>query len=127
MIPDIPWSITVISVATNVAIVIAVTAIVASAGARSGLAPQARRAVRLGTGIFLAAWLGLAWLLAPRGVPGRACGLALMAPAFYVMPPAPAFYLKPQSVADIVDQIARRVIDVLNLFEPLAAQWRGDG
>jgi len=44
-----------------------------------------------------------------------------------VMPPAPAFYLKPQSVADIVDQIARRVIDVLNLFEPLAAQWRGDG
>jgi competence protein ComEC len=37
-----------------------------------------------------AALAGVAWLLAPRGVPGRACGVALMAPAFYVMPPAPA-------------------------------------
>jgi 4-hydroxy-3-polyprenylbenzoate decarboxylase len=42
-----------------------------------------------------------------------------------VMPPAPAFYLKPQSVADIVDQIARRAVDLLRVFEPLAAQWRG--
>lgn len=33
---------------------------------------------------------GVAWLLAPRGVPGRACGLALMAPAFVLLPPAPA-------------------------------------
>jgi competence protein ComEC len=33
---------------------------------------------------------GVAWLLAPRGVPGRACGLALMAPAFLVLPPGPA-------------------------------------
>jgi competence protein ComEC len=32
---------------------------------------------------------GVAWLLAPRGVPGRACGLALMAPAFVVLPAAP--------------------------------------
>ena len=32
---------------------------------------------------------GVAWLLAPRGVPGRACGLALMAPAFVLLPPAP--------------------------------------
>jgi 4-hydroxy-3-polyprenylbenzoate decarboxylase len=43
-----------------------------------------------------------------------------------VMPPAPAFYLKPRSVADIVDQIARRAIDLLHLYEPLAAQWRGE-
>ena len=33
---------------------------------------------------------GVAWLLAPRGVPGRACGFALLAPAFAVLPPAPA-------------------------------------
>jgi competence protein ComEC len=33
---------------------------------------------------------GVAWLLAPRGVPGRACGLALLAPAFLALPPAPA-------------------------------------
>ena len=32
---------------------------------------------------------GVAWLLAPRGVPGRPCALALMAPAFAVLPPAP--------------------------------------
>jgi len=32
---------------------------------------------------------GVAWVLAPRGVPGRACGLALLAPAFFLRPPAP--------------------------------------
>ena len=36
------------------------------------------------------ALVGVAWLLAPRGVPGRACALALLAPAFAVVPPAPA-------------------------------------
>jgi competence protein ComEC len=33
---------------------------------------------------------GAAWLLAPRGVPWRSAGLALMAPAFMIAPPAPA-------------------------------------
>jgi flavin prenyltransferase len=42
-----------------------------------------------------------------------------------VMPPAPAFYLKPVSIDDVVDQIARRAIDLLHAFEPVAAQWRG--
>jgi competence protein ComEC len=37
-----------------------------------------------------AALAGAAWLLAPRGVPWRASGLALMAPAFVLTPPAPA-------------------------------------
>src|SRR6266513_2983448 len=32
---------------------------------------------------------GAAWLLAPRGVPWRSGGLALMAPAFMLAPPAP--------------------------------------
>jgi competence protein ComEC len=32
---------------------------------------------------------GVAWILAPRGLPGRACGLALLAPAFFLRPPAP--------------------------------------
>jgi competence protein ComEC len=32
---------------------------------------------------------GVAWVLAPRGVPGRACGLVLLAPAFVLRPPAP--------------------------------------
>jgi 4-hydroxy-3-polyprenylbenzoate decarboxylase len=42
-----------------------------------------------------------------------------------VMPPVPAFYLKPAGVAEIVDQIARRAIDLLRLFEPVARQWQG--
>jgi competence protein ComEC len=33
---------------------------------------------------------GVAWLLAPRGVPWRASGVALLAPAFAWTPPAPA-------------------------------------
>ncbi len=42
-----------------------------------------------------------------------------------VAPPVPAFYLKPASVADIVDQVARRAIDLLRAFDPTAAEWRG--
>ena len=38
----------------------------------------------------LAAMAGAAWLLAPRGVPWRVAGIALMAPAFSAAPPAPA-------------------------------------
>ena len=37
----------------------------------------------------LAALAGVAWLLAPRGVPWRASGLALMVPALALPPPAP--------------------------------------
>jgi competence protein ComEC len=33
---------------------------------------------------------GVAWMLAPRGLPWRATGVALMAPAFALPPPAPA-------------------------------------
>jgi competence protein ComEC len=33
---------------------------------------------------------GVAWMVAPRGVPWRGCGLALMAPAFALPPPQPA-------------------------------------
>jgi competence protein ComEC len=38
----------------------------------------------------LLALAGIAWLLAPRGAPWRACGLALVAPAFALPPAAPA-------------------------------------
>jgi competence protein ComEC len=43
-----------------------------------------------GTGWVLLALAGAAWVLAPRGVPWRAAGLALMAPAFLASPAAPA-------------------------------------
>lgn len=41
-----------------------------------------------------------------------------------ILPPVPAFYLKPQSVSDIVDQIAARAIDMLQVVAaPVAQQW----
>lgn len=40
-----------------------------------------------------------------------------------VMPPVPAFYLKPKSIDDIVDQLARRVIDLLRIAPPTARKW----
>ena len=43
-----------------------------------------------------------------------------------VMPPVPAFYHRPASVADIVDQLAARAIDLLGLpVARLAREWQG--
>ncbi|HTO30507.1 MAG TPA: UbiX family flavin prenyltransferase [Pararhizobium sp.] len=43
-----------------------------------------------------------------------------------IMPPVPAFYHRPASVADIVDHLACRAIDLLALPQPtLATQWEG--
>lgn len=44
-----------------------------------------------------------------------------------VMPPVPAFYHRPQSVEEIIDQIAARAIDLLGLpIPPLARAWNPD-
>ena len=44
-----------------------------------------------------------------------------------VMPPVPAFYHRPQSVAEIVDHLAARAIDLLALPIPLqAVEWKGE-
>jgi 4-hydroxy-3-polyprenylbenzoate decarboxylase len=45
-----------------------------------------------------------------------------------IAPPLPAFYLKPQSIADIVDQIACRAINLLNLpgVSAPAQVWSGE-
>jgi 4-hydroxy-3-polyprenylbenzoate decarboxylase len=40
-----------------------------------------------------------------------------------ILPPVPAFYLKPQNVSAIIDQIAARAIDMLNVSRPVAQQW----
>lgn len=43
-----------------------------------------------------------------------------------VAPAVPAFYLQPAMVSDIIDQIARRAIDLLSLDAPaLATPWQG--
>jgi flavin prenyltransferase len=44
-----------------------------------------------------------------------------------VAPPVPAFYLRPGNLAEAVDQIALRAIDLLRLqATPLARAWPGD-
>lgn len=44
-----------------------------------------------------------------------------------VMPPVPAFYNRPAGVAEIVDHMAAKAIDLLALpIGPLAPVWRGD-
>jgi 4-hydroxy-3-polyprenylbenzoate decarboxylase len=44
-----------------------------------------------------------------------------------VMPPVPAFYRLPQSVAEIVDYLAARAIDLLDLPGlHLAPEWQGE-
>ncbi len=40
-----------------------------------------------------------------------------------LLPPVPAFYLSPQSVSEIIDQIAARAIDLLAIATPLANRW----
>ncbi len=43
-----------------------------------------------------------------------------------VAPPVPAFYHKPNTIAEIIDQFARRMIDLLQLTEePLSTPWTG--
>ena len=43
-----------------------------------------------------------------------------------VMPPVPAFYHRPSSVAEIIDHLAARAIDLLALSQPpLAKSWQG--
>ena len=44
-----------------------------------------------------------------------------------IAPPLPAFYLKPQSLADVIDQIACRAINLLALpdISAPAQRWRG--
>lgn len=42
-----------------------------------------------------------------------------------ILPPVPAFYLRPESVAEIVDQIAARAVDLLRLGPAQAKAWAG--
>lgn len=42
-----------------------------------------------------------------------------------VLPPVPAFYLRPRSLDEVVDQIARRAVDLLAVAPPTARAWAG--
>ncbi|SFC89822.1 polyprenyl P-hydroxybenzoate and phenylacrylic acid decarboxylases [Devosia psychrophila] len=44
-----------------------------------------------------------------------------------VMPPVPAFYARPQSLAELVDHLAARAIDLLGLpGNPPTREWQGE-
>lgn len=66
MNPVIPGYITLIVVATNVAIAIAVWSILSRSARQSGLRLPAQRQVSIGSGAFLGAWLAAAIFVAPR-------------------------------------------------------------
>ncbi|KXF76085.1 hypothetical protein ATN84_14330 [Paramesorhizobium deserti] len=42
-----------------------------------------------------------------------------------VMPPVPAFYLRPTGIDEIVEQIARRAVDLLRIAPATATAWDG--
>jgi hypothetical protein len=65
MIPVIPWTITLVVIATDVGAAVAVWSILSSAAGRSGLSPKAQRRFRIGSAAFFGAWLGAALIFAP--------------------------------------------------------------
>ena len=89
MIPHIPSYITLIIVATNLTVSVAVWSMLSSAAAESGLPADTQRKVRFGTALFLGGWLGSAILLAP------APATLLTRDRFYISPLVPAFVLVP--------------------------------
>ena len=44
-----------------------------------------------------------------------------------IAPPVPAFYARPKSVADIVDHIVGRALDLFDLDAGLVSRWEGTG
>jgi hypothetical protein len=85
MTPVIPQYITLVVVAVNVAIAVAVWRILSEAATRSGLPTATQRSVRIGTAIFLGGWLGAVLLLAPA--PASLLGRD----RFYLSPLIPLF------------------------------------
>lgn len=42
-----------------------------------------------------------------------------------ILPPVPAFYMLPDSLDQVVDQIAARAVDLLRIAPPIALDWKG--
>jgi hypothetical protein len=94
MIPVIPWYFTLVVIATEIGIAVAVWGIVSLAARRSGLEPLVQRRVRIGSGVFFGAWLAGVLLLAPAPE-----ALANRGP-YYITPLIPLFFAA--SVATVV-------------------------
>src|SRR5882724_416027 len=93
MLPVIPSYITVIVLATSLAIAVAVWTALSAGVARSNLPPATQRTVRTGVALFLAAWLGAALMLAP------APASLLARDPFYITPLIPLFAVVPTAIA----------------------------
>ena len=120
MIPVIPWYITLIVLATNLTIAAAVWGILSNAAGRSGLPPAAQRAARVGSAIFLGAWLGAALLSAPTPA-----SLAARDP-FYVTPLIPLFAVLGLTIASLAlwrSVALRRVIAAAPLPALIGVQF----
>ncbi len=122
MIPSIPWYVTLVALATNVAIPVAVWSLLSSAAGRSGLPPAVQRRFRLASAAVLGAWLVAALLFAPS----RA-SLAERDP-FYLAPSIPLFFGTSITAALLLfwrSQTFRRVLAATSLPVLHAAQiWR---
>lgn len=44
-----------------------------------------------------------------------------------IVPPVPAFYFRPQTIADLVDHLVGRVLDLLEVPNGLSRRWEGVG
>ena len=86
MIPIIPWYIELTVTGVGVAIAVSLWTAVSIGAGRSGLPPEARRRIRIGSGVFLGGWLGAVLLLAP------APGSLLRSDPFHVTPHIPLFF-----------------------------------
>lgn len=91
MTPAIPWYITLIVLATDLAIAVALWRLLAAGARRSGMAPAAVRTMEAASAAFLVTWLGAAVLFAPA--PGSLAGrdpfaITPLIPLFAVLPPA---------------------------------------
>jgi hypothetical protein len=91
MTPAIPWYLTLVVLATDLAIAAVLWRLLDIAAGRSGLPPAAARNISIASAAFLGVWLGLALLLAPTPVSiaaGDPFAITPLIPLFAVVPPA---------------------------------------
>jgi hypothetical protein len=119
-IPVVPWYVTLISLAGNLAAGLGVWLILSSAAGRSGLSPAVQRVVRVGTAIFLGGWLGAALLLAP------APASLLSRDRFYIDPSIPAFAIGSFAIvllSVVLSPALRRVLEAASLPALIGVQF----
>lgn len=119
MIPEIPFAITSLVFVTALAAGVGAWVLLFSGARRAGLSPEGRRAVRLGTGAFLAAWFLAVLLLAP------APASVLRQDPFTVTPLIPLFATLPVVAAALAiwrSSSFRRALDAASVPAMIGVQ-----